>query len=48
MEELKNRLSDGCVDMLSPDRMEQIATCSEEALAHYLQDEAVPDTLIAQ
>ena len=48
MEELKNRLSDGCVDMLSPDRMEQIATCSEEALAHYLQDEAVPDALIAQ
>ena len=48
MEELKNRLSDGCVDMLSPDRMEQIATCSEEALAHYLQDEVVPDTLIAQ
>ena len=48
MEELKNRLSDGCVDMLSPDRMEQIATCSEEALAHYLQDEAVPDALIAR
>ena len=48
MEELKNRLSDGCVDMLSPDRMEQIATCSEEALAHYLQDEVVPDALIAQ
>lgn len=48
MEELKNRLSDGCVDMLSPDRMEQMATCSEDALAHYLQDEAVPDTLIAQ
>ena len=48
MEELKNRLSDGCVDMLSPDRMEQIATCSEDALAHYLQDEAVPDALIAQ
>ena len=48
MEELKNRLSDGCVDMLSPDRMEQIATCSEEALAYYLQDEVVPDTLIAQ
>ena len=41
MEELKNRLSDGCVDMLSPDRMEQIATCSEEALAHYLQDPTV-------
>ena len=48
MEELKNRLSDGCVDMLSPDRMEQIATCSEEALAYYLQDENVPDALIAQ
>ena len=48
MEELKNRLSDGCVDMLSPDRMEQIATCSEEALAYYLQDEVVPDALIAQ
>ena len=48
MEELKNRLSDGCVDMLSPDRMEQIATCSEESLAHYLQDEVVPDALIAQ
>ena len=48
MEELKNRLSDGCVDMLSPDRMEQIATCSEEALAYYLQDEAVPDALIAR
>ena len=48
MEELKNRLSDGCADMLSPDRMEQIATCSEEALAYYLQDEVVPDALIAQ
>ena len=48
MEELKNRLSDGCADMLSPDRMEQIATCNEEALAYYLQDEVVPDTLIAQ
>lgn len=47
MEEIKNRLSDSCVDMLSPDRMEQIATCSEQALTHYLQDETVPDALIA-
>ncbi len=47
MTELKSRLSDGCVDMLSPDRMEQIATCSEEALSHYLQDETVPQDIAA-
>ena len=43
MEELKRRLSDGCVDFLSPDRDEQIAMCGEEALTGFLESGTVPD-----
>lgn len=48
MDEIKARLCSECVDMLAPDRMEQLATCSENALSHYLDTDTVPDALIAR
>ena len=42
MQGLKSRLSDGCVDMQSPDAPEEIALCGEAAMEAFLAEGRVP------
>ncbi|MDD2647448.1 MAG: TetM/TetW/TetO/TetS family tetracycline resistance ribosomal protection protein [Eubacteriales bacterium] len=46
--EIHLRLSDSAADMLSDERDERIATCSEEALSEYLSGEKISDELISE
>ena len=51
MEHLHHELGDGCVDFTPADRerrMEQLATCREDALEAYLDGGEVPDALVRQ
>lgn len=46
--DIRLRLSDSAADMLSEERDERIATCSEEALSEYLSGEGLQDELISE
>ena len=51
MEHLRHELGEGCVDFTPADRerrMEQLATCREDALEAYLDGGEVPDALVRQ
>ena len=51
MEHLRHELGEGCVDFTPADRerrMEQLATCREDALEVYLDGGEVPDVLVRQ
>ena len=51
MESLRHELGEGCVDFTPADRerrMEQLATCREDALEAYLDGGEVPDALVRQ
>ena len=51
MEHLRHELGEGCVDFTPADRerrMEQLATCREDALEVYLDGGEVPDALVRQ
>ena len=51
MEHLHHELGEGCVDFTPADRerrMEQLATCREDALEAYLDGGEVPDALVRQ
>lgn len=45
--ELKARLSDACVDMLAPQRLDEVALCGEGALQAYLETGDIPAAEIA-
>ena len=47
MQELKTRLSDACVDLQAPDRLDEIALCGEAAMEAYLQTGEIPRAEIA-
>ena len=46
--EVKNRLSDGCVDLQAPEAAEEIAVCDEGAMETFLADGSVPEEEIAR
>lgn len=51
MEHLRHELGEGCVDFTPADRerrMEQLATCREDALEAYLDGGEVPDALVLE
>lgn len=51
MEHLRHELGEGCVDFTPADRerrMEQLATCREDALEAYLDTGMVPEELVRQ
>ena len=43
LEELRQRLDEGCVSVSAPDFQEQAALCDERLLARYLEDGEVPE-----
>ena len=42
MRELKSRLGEGCVDLISPEGMEEAALCGEEAMETFLAEGSIP------
>ena len=46
MQELKKRLGDACVDLSTPEAMEEAALCSEEAMEAFLREGFVPPVLL--
>lgn len=46
--EIKNRLSDSCVDLSAPGGMEEAALCSEKAMEAFLREGTVPRELLAE
>ena len=46
--EVKNRLSDGCVDLQTPEAAEEIAVCDEGAMETFLAEGSVPEEEIAR